>query len=374
MPATSTTTVVAMLPASNPITIPGQMDTELSYREIIKQLAAQTTTKPYGDIPPMLSKRKKKRVRKEKQPIPSERAKPIRRMSHVEDWIQVDSKESLPDEEELVQSPFRNFLSADFFTEVLPLHMPPPSLSEKYQIEEQVGQVERLDDMLDDSEEDEDEDEDEEEESEEERYDLPLKKNENHKSISKSLHHKSLLRRHSISSFTQKSSPTSSTTTASYPISSSPPHLSNTDHTLWKATLAKLKQSLLLVTQPSPSLNSVTKQEKATADETLVAKNKKRTNKLIPMPIPPRRPLSQKRRSEATTQPRFNPDTNTYTRDTRSNPDHLRMISAELNMMRGRKLLSPLKPRGFLPRRKDPFIRGEHRRPSNLIQEITFSF
>ena len=104
MPATSTTTVVAMLPASNPITIPGQMDTELSYREIIKQLAAQTTTKPYGDIPPMLSKRKKKRVRKEKQPIPSERAKPFRRMSHVEDWIQVDSKESLPDEEELVSS------------------------------------------------------------------------------------------------------------------------------------------------------------------------------------------------------------------------------------------------------------------------------
>ncbi|KAI8346772.1 hypothetical protein BD560DRAFT_411253 [Blakeslea trispora] len=381
MPATSTTTVEAMLPVSNPITIPGQMDTELSYREIIKQLAAQTTTKPYGDIPPMLSKRKKKRVRKEKQPeeIPATRSKPIRRMSHVEDWIKVDSKESLPDEEELVQSPFRNFLSADFFTEVLPLHMPPPSLSEKYKIEEQAGQVQQLDDMMDESEDDYDEDDDE-DDDEEEGYYLPSKKNEKTNNTtsgnSKSLHHKSLLRRHSISSFSQKSSPTSSTTTASYAISSSPPHLSNTDHALWKATLAKLKQSLLLVTQPSPSLKSsvtLTKQEQtATADEALVAKNKKRTNKLIPMPIPPRRPSSQKRRSEATTQPRFNPDTNTYTRDTRSNPDHLRMISAELNMMRGRKLLSPLKPRGFLPRRKDPFIRGDHRKPSHLIQEIIF--
>jgi hypothetical protein len=95
-------------------------------------------------------------------------------------------------------------------------------------------------------------------------------------------------------------------------------------------------------------------------------------SKFIPMPIPPRRPITQKRRSEATTQPRFNPDTNTYTRDTRSNPDHLRMISAELNMMRARKLLSPLKPRGFLPRRKDTFITGSYRKPSKLIQEVVY--
>ncbi|KAI8063707.1 uncharacterized protein B0P05DRAFT_555378 [Gilbertella persicaria] len=341
----TTATMVTMLPVSKPITIPGQTDTELSYREIIKQLAAQTTTKPY-----------------EKQGITAEsRSKPMRRMSHVEDWIQVDSKESLPDEEELVQSPFRNFLSADFFTEVLPLHMPPPSLSEKY-IEEQV-QVQQLDDMMDDSdEEEEDDDEDEEDDEEEDSY---LKKKTN---SSKFLHHKDLLRRHSVSSFTQKSSPVSSTTTASYAISSSPPHLSNTDHELWKATLAKLKQSLLLVSPSSSPPPPVQKKQETDA----LVKTKKRINKLIPMPIPPRRPLSQKRRSEATTQPRFNPDTNTYTRDTRSNPDHLRMISAELNMMRGRKLLSPLKPRGFLPRRKDPFIRGGHRKPSHLMQEIIF--
>lgn len=190
--------------------------------------------------------------------------------------------------------------------------------------------------------------------------------------------HKDLLRRHSVSSFHTKSSPTSSTTTASYVVSSSPPHLSNTDHELWKATIAKLKQTLIV----SPPLSKTTEKQATTTTTSpssqkipVVVKkpSKKRLNKFIPMPIPPRRPISQKRRSEATTQPRFNPDTNTYTRDTRSNPDHLRMISAELNMMRGRKLLSPLKPRGFLPRRKDAFIRGENRKPSKLIHEITFT-
>ncbi|KAG0234711.1 hypothetical protein BGW41_001031 [Actinomortierella wolfii] len=43
------------------------------------------------------------------------------------------------------------------------------------------------------------------------------------------------------------------------------------------------------------------------------------------------------------------------TRETRSNTDYLRMMAAELRMIRSRKLVSPLKPRGYLPRRKDPF-------------------
>jgi hypothetical protein len=101
-----------MLP-SKPITIPGQqLENEISYREIIKQLA-QTTTKPYGDIPPLMKSKKKKKSKKDKESPPTskptstasstdERSKPMRRMSHVEDWIVVDSKESLPDEEELV--------------------------------------------------------------------------------------------------------------------------------------------------------------------------------------------------------------------------------------------------------------------------------
>ncbi|KAK3818527.1 MAG: hypothetical protein J3Q66DRAFT_174285 [Benniella sp.] len=47
-------------------------------------------------------------------------------------------------------------------------------------------------------------------------------------------------------------------------------------------------------------------------------------------------------------------------RETRSNTDYLRMMAAELRMIRSRKLVSPLKPRGYLPRRKDPFRRGMH--------------
>lgn len=90
-------------PPSKPIAIPGQIDNTVSYREIIKQLAAQQTTKPYGDIPPLLNKRnKKKRPKSSRKQGTDEPEKPMRRMSHVEDWIQVDSKESLPDEEELV--------------------------------------------------------------------------------------------------------------------------------------------------------------------------------------------------------------------------------------------------------------------------------
>jgi hypothetical protein len=58
-------------------------------------------------------------------------------------------------------------------------------------------------------------------------------------------------------------------------------------------------------------------------------------------------------------------------RDTRSNSDHLRMITAELNMMRARKLLSPLKPRGFLPRRRDSFVRGDiSKRSSHLRHQV----
>ncbi|KAI8146078.1 hypothetical protein BJV82DRAFT_510196 [Fennellomyces sp. T-0311] len=269
-----------------------------SYKEIIKQLAAQAP-KPYGAIPPLLKKRRKKsssRHQKElaspetKQPQQEEQQKssatpdpeqqkPMRRMSHVEDWIVVDSKESLPDEEELIRkSPFQTFLSADFLTQVLPLHMPPPSLSAPSEPIPVPGRPEP-----------------------------------------------------------------STSTTPSYVMSSSPPQQSDMQQVRWVQTIEQLRRSLVLSSSKG---------------------------NLIPMPPAPRRPASQRRRSEATTQPRFNPDTNTYTRDTRSNPDHLRIISSELNMIRARKLLSPLKPRGFLPRRKDPFVRGEHRRESRLRNEL----
>lgn len=44
-----------------------------------------------------------------------------------------------------------------------------------------------------------------------------------------------------------------------------------------------------------------------------------------------------------------------YTRDIRANPDHLRMIVAEMNMMRSRKIVCPLRPRTYLHKRADHF-------------------
>lgn len=82
---------------SDPVTIPttdNNCNEEQSYKDMIKQLAAQAP-EPYGAIPPLLKKKKRKRKT-------DKRKLPIRRMSHVENWIAVDSKESIPDEQDLV--------------------------------------------------------------------------------------------------------------------------------------------------------------------------------------------------------------------------------------------------------------------------------
>ncbi|KAF9146703.1 hypothetical protein BGX30_010765 [Mortierella sp. GBA39] len=42
-------------------------------------------------------------------------------------------------------------------------------------------------------------------------------------------------------------------------------------------------------------------------------------------------------------------------RETRSNSDYLRMMASELRMIRARKLIAPLKPRSYLPRRHELF-------------------
>lgn len=106
---------------SDPVTIPNSnttnintmndTDEEQTYKEMIKQLAAQAP-EPYGAIPPLLKKKKKKKKKQKQQQQKEEgdnnkerkknRKVPIRRMSHVENWIAVDSKESIPDEEDLV--------------------------------------------------------------------------------------------------------------------------------------------------------------------------------------------------------------------------------------------------------------------------------
>ncbi|CAO3646138.1 unnamed protein product [Mucor hiemalis] len=298
-------------------------------------------------------------------------------MSHVENWVAVDSKESIPDEEDLRHSsPFRNFLSTDFL--VLPLHMPPPSLSasaveedqminipkkksksdlrpvlfpvkeapvQVIEMESQATEVAALVDEEEDDEEDEDDDEEDEDMEEEEEEDI-----------------KSLSKKRSIPSFSHSQTPSTSTT-KSYAVSSSPPD-EESSKSRWMETIAQLRRSLTRSISPNK------KEDDEFIKNTKILK--KTSPNFIPMPPPPLKRNIRKRRSEATTQPRFNPETNTYTRDTRSNPDHLRMISAELNMMRSRKLSSPLKPRGFLPRRTDAFIRGKNRKHSLLNNELSF--
>lgn len=255
--------------------------------------------------------------------------------------------------------------------------MPPPSLSDPAtEIRDAIAtetanqQVQTLDDALDEEEEstlrgrvvhanwksdgeevDEDEDDDDDEEDDEEDS-FSVKS-----ALSDS---KTLVRRHSITSFSKAQMPSTSTT-ASYVMSSSPPRPSDMQQVRLAQTIAKLRWSLVVSSPPPPS---------PVATNTDSFKKKSTKSGLIPMPPPPRRPASQRRRSEATTKPRFNPETNTYTRDTRSNPDHLRIIVAELRMMKHKKLLSPLKPRGFLPRRKDPFIKGTHRKISPLRYQV----
>ncbi|KAI9251279.1 hypothetical protein EDC94DRAFT_485526, partial [Helicostylum pulchrum] len=50
---------------------------------------------------------------------------------------------------------------------------------------------------------------------------------------------------------------------------------------------------------------------------------------------------------------------NKKTRSIRANPDHLRMIVAEVNMMRANKIVGPLKSRGFLAARVDTFVSNQ---------------
>ncbi|KAI8075121.1 hypothetical protein BC940DRAFT_324280 [Gongronella butleri] len=346
----STTTVSR----SEPVPIPPVNSQSYSYREMVKQLTAQAP-QPYGAIPPM-KRKKKKRSRQA-----------VRRMSHVENWVAVDSKESLPDEEELEHSPMDNFLSFDFLTGILPLHMPPPSLSDpmfQQQLQQPPPAPTEKTFSMDDEDEEEDDDDDDDENDEEDDFDdfsPPALTADDEAS-------KRLTGRRSIPSFTKSHTPSISTTT-SYAMSSSPPD----SRTKWMDTLSKLRA---LSTSTSPSSSGATspmqRPSPSTSSSSFNPIQRKpvftRKDKgFIPMPPPPRRKRSsRKRRSEATTQPRFDPTTNTYTRDTRANSDHLRMIAAELNMMRARKLFSPLKPRGFLPRRKDPFVCGEARPRSPL--------
>ncbi|KAH8551643.1 hypothetical protein BGW37DRAFT_307469 [Umbelopsis sp. PMI_123] len=125
-----------------------------SYRELVKQITSQAP-KPYGAIPPLIGRHKRKKRKKEdsiaapptatdknippsgEQPVktvatritgqdkPTSPRKatlpPMRSMSHVENWVAVDSKESLPDEEELVSNVIQGGVWAYWFISSLKL-------------------------------------------------------------------------------------------------------------------------------------------------------------------------------------------------------------------------------------------------------------
>lgn len=85
------------------------------YPDFVRELTSKAPT-PYGTIPPRRRKKRRKSTISEESSSPGQAqdASPDepsilriqRRMSHVEDWVKVDSKESLPDDDELV-SPFQ---------------------------------------------------------------------------------------------------------------------------------------------------------------------------------------------------------------------------------------------------------------------------
>ncbi|KAF1796484.1 hypothetical protein V8B55DRAFT_1469863 [Mucor lusitanicus] len=236
--------------------------------------------------------------------------------------------------------------------------------------------------LIDDEDEDDDEEDGEEDEEDGEEDDEDEEEEEDEEDATD----KMLNRKRSIPSFSKSQQPSTSMT-KSYAMSTSPPSSSSSSTAVmstsasstssteqepsksrWLETIAQLRRSLTLSNSRQQQQQQQQQQPQDSPDTNPPSPARK--SNFIPMPLPPKRNVRKKRRSEATTQPRFNPETNTYTRDTRSNPDHLRMISAELNMMRHRKLSSPLKPRGFLPRRTDAFIRGQQRKLSALKYEL----
>ncbi|ORX58962.1 hypothetical protein DM01DRAFT_1381585 [Hesseltinella vesiculosa] len=293
----------------------------LSYKHIIKQLASQAP-KVYGDIPP----RKNVKVHKKRAIHPETDVH--NRMSHVENWVLVD-KERLPDEQDLTRSlHLRNYLTFDFVSEVLPLHTPPLSLSDP-RSEDLEDQMVALADKL--------------QVTRLVGKSLPqpvpfpasVPNNPNHKKAPL------LVRRTSFTSQTPSIRLTLDSSSNQKTDQQTSPLL---QQVRWLQTMQRLRHSLIRFGK------------------------KEKPHRRIPFPAPPPKPRAN-RRSEATTQPRFNPVTNTYLRDTRANPDHLRMIVAELNMIRHRKLMCPLRRRDFLPRRNDIVYLGSQRRRSPLMNE-----
>ncbi|KAG2181477.1 hypothetical protein INT44_008290 [Umbelopsis vinacea] len=327
-----------------------------SYPEIIRELASKGP-KPYGTIPPRRRKRRRKSIPFEDTTITLEPsiapqlppARIQRRMSHVEDWVKVDSKETLPDDDELTSvslSLLAQLFSSSAFqgAHVLPLHVPPPNLSNPSELLQEPSLLDTL-------------------------YEEDLTKAE--------------ARSYSRLAITSGNYFwDTSTTFTSNP--GSPPNDETADLT-YEDDVDTMSFDMEDATSVLPWARAQTKATPVVSLATATAKRQMNHSQLqggwlhrlrssfgssltydTPRRSPPVRPNTRplvpkrpSRRSVANSEPRIDLHSNTIRRDIRANPDHLRMIVAELNMMRARKVMCPLKPRGFLPRRKDVFLRGQ---------------
>ncbi|CAO3659317.1 unnamed protein product [Umbelopsis ramanniana] len=278
-------------------------------------------------------------------------------MSHVEDWVKVDSKETLPDDDELTSaslSLLAQLFSSSAFqgAHVLPLHVPPPNLSNPSELLQEPSLLDTL-------------------------YEEDITKAE--------------ARSYSRLAITSGNYFWDSPTTTSFSSNpgASPSDIDETADTAYGEVVEDDNMSFCMedATSILPWAGEQTKAIPVLSLATATAKRQMnhsqlqggwlhrlrssfgpsltydtprrsppvRPNTRPSMPLPPKRPS---RRSVANSEPRIDLNSNTIRRDIRANPDHLRMIVAELNMMRARKVMCPLKPRGFLPRRKDVFVRG----------------
>jgi hypothetical protein len=86
----------------------------------------------------------------------------------------------------------------------------------------------------------------------------------------------------------------------------------------------------------------------ASKEWTLVETLSEKSKRSLPKEVPAKEPQLDHRQYHA--------------RDTRANAAYLRMIVAEVNMMRSQKIVGPLRPRRVLPKRSDRFMH----RPSPL--------
>jgi len=281
-------------------------------------------------------------------------------MSHVEDWEKVDSKEPLPDDDELTSEPslLSQLFSSSAFqgAHVLPLHVPPPNMSNPIEFLQEQNTSNGLYGNLTQS--------------------------------TTKIHNRFSSSATSRAHFWDSSSYNSNTSMLPGDMTEEYDEEDDFDHAIavpmedvsailpWAGEQTKARPVLSLATaiakRPLSSSRSplewLTRLRKSISMPAMAAihgtpnsfssrslKETDRSRKWTAMPPPPKR---LPRRSVATSEPRIDLHSNTIRRDIRANPDHLRMIVAELNMMRARKVMCPLKPRGFLPRRKDIFVRG----------------